>query len=172
MLTQWWFLLVDSFLLYLRSRLFGKVSRSIISRKSMWRQVSKIKGSLTRDFRSQFFFHESVSPRPQSIPLGPFWIFSKIRGDIHEFMFITGVNDTDVKLFSGVNDTGEKFIAGVPRHGFSAQTSVIIGGVVDRWTIYRRCRWYRSEITKRPKIYRRCQRHRRKTDHRCQRHRR
>jgi hypothetical protein len=47
-------------------------------------------------------------------------------------MFITGVNDTDVKLFSGVNDTGEKFIAGVPRHGFSAQTSVIIGGVVDR----------------------------------------
>ncbi len=47
-------------------------------------------------------------PRPQSIPLGPFWIFSKIRGDIREWIFIAGV-----KLFSGVNDTGEKFIAGV-----------------------------------------------------------
>ncbi len=54
-----------------------------------------------------------MSPGPPSIPLEPFWIFSKIRGDIREFMFITGVNDTGNKLFSGVNDTGEKFIAGV-----------------------------------------------------------
>jgi hypothetical protein len=37
----------------------------------------------------------------------------KIRGNIRELMFITGVNDTGDKLFSGVNDTGEKFIAGV-----------------------------------------------------------
>jgi hypothetical protein len=72
-----------------------------------------IKGSLTRDFRAQVFFHESVSPRPISIPLGPFWIFSKIRGDIRELMFIACVNDTGEKLFSGVNDTGKKFIAGV-----------------------------------------------------------
>ena len=63
-----------------------------------------LKGSLTRDFRAQ------VSPRPISIPLGPFWIFSKIRGDIRELMFIAGVNDTGEKLFSGVNDTGEKFM--------------------------------------------------------------
>ncbi len=54
------------------------------------------------------FFHESVSPRPISIPLGPFRIFSKIRGDIHELMFFTGVNDTGEKLFSGVNNTGKK----------------------------------------------------------------
>jgi hypothetical protein len=54
-----------------------------------------------------------VSPRPPSIPLGLFGIFLKIRGDIREFMFITGVNDTGEKLFSSVNDTGEKFIAGV-----------------------------------------------------------
>ncbi len=40
------------------------------------------------------FFHESVSPRPPSIPLKPFWIFSKIHGDIRELMFITGVNNT------------------------------------------------------------------------------
>ncbi len=56
--------------------------------------------------------------------MGPFWIFSKIHGDIHELMFITGVNDTGEKLFSGVNDTGEKFIS--PWHGFS-----VIAGVVD-----------------------------------------
>ncbi len=72
---------------------------------------SGLKESLTRDFRLQVFFHESVSPRPPSIPLEPFWIFSKIRGDIRELMFITGVNDD--KLFSGVNDTGEKFITDV-----------------------------------------------------------
>ncbi len=53
-----------------------------------------------------------MSPRPPSITLGPFWIFSKIRGDIREWIFII-VNDTSDKLFSGVNDTGEKFIAGV-----------------------------------------------------------
>ncbi len=51
-----------------------------------------------------------MSPRPLSIPLGPFRIFSKIRGDIRELMFITGVNDTGEKLFSGVNDTGEKLV--------------------------------------------------------------
>ncbi len=35
-----------------------------------------------------------MSPGPLSIPLGPFRIFSKIRGDIREWMFISGVNDT------------------------------------------------------------------------------
>ncbi len=72
-----------------------------------------LKGVWHEIFDLSFFFHESVSPRPPSIPLGPFWIFSKIRGDIRELMFITGVNDTGEKLFSCVNDTGEKFIAGV-----------------------------------------------------------
>ncbi len=48
-----------------------------------------------------------------STPLGPFQIFSKILEDILEWMFITGVNDTDDKLFTGVNDTSDKFIAGV-----------------------------------------------------------
>ncbi len=54
-----------------------------------------------------------MSPRLPSIPLGPFWIFSKIRGDIREWIFIAGVIDTGDKLFSDVNDTGEKFIVGV-----------------------------------------------------------
>ncbi len=56
------------------------------------------------------FFLESVSPGSMTTPLGPFRIFLKIREDILEWMFITGVNDTGNKLFSGVNDTGDKFI--------------------------------------------------------------
>ncbi len=47
-----------------------------------------------------------------STPLGPLRIFSKIREDILEWMFITGVNHTGDKLFTGFNDTGDKFIAG------------------------------------------------------------
>ena len=64
------------------------------------------------------FFHESVSPGPMSTPLGPFRIFSKIREDILEWMFITSVNDTGDKLFTGVNDTGDKFIADVNDTGY------------------------------------------------------
>jgi hypothetical protein len=54
-----------------------------------------------RDSVTRFFafgsFHESVSPQPQSIPLRPFQIFSKIRGDIRSSRFATGVNDTGGK---------------------------------------------------------------------------
>ncbi len=71
-----------------------------------------LKGADTR-FSSSGFFHESVCPRPISIPSGPFWIFSKIRRDIRVLMFIAGVVYTGEKLFSGVNDTGDKFFAGV-----------------------------------------------------------
>jgi hypothetical protein len=42
-----------------------------------------LRDSVTRFFASGFF-HESVSPQPQSIPLRPFRIFSKIRGDIRK----------------------------------------------------------------------------------------
>jgi hypothetical protein len=34
---------------------------------------------------------ESVSPKPLTIPVGPFRIFSKIRGDIRSSRFATGV---------------------------------------------------------------------------------
>ncbi len=84
------------------------------------------------------FFYESVSPQPQSIPLGPFQIFSKIRGDIRKSRRTTGVNDTGGKfchqfplccwhrwqichqcqrrrrqIATGINDTGGKFATGV-----------------------------------------------------------
>ena len=68
--------------------------------------------SVTRFFASDFF-HESVSPQPQSIPLGPFRIFSKIRGDIRKSRCTTGINDTGGKFVTGVNDTGSKIAAGI-----------------------------------------------------------
>jgi hypothetical protein len=52
-------------------------------------------------------FHESVSPQPQSIPLRPFQIFSKIRGNIRSSRFATGVNDTGGKW---KNLKSEKFL--------------------------------------------------------------
>jgi hypothetical protein len=52
---------------------------------------------VSRDFRLLVFFHESVSPKPLSIPLGLFRIFSKIRGDIRSSRFATGVVDTSGK---------------------------------------------------------------------------
>ncbi len=38
-----------------------------------------------------------MSPGPLITPLGPFQIFSKIRGDFGEWLFISGVNDTAIK---------------------------------------------------------------------------
>jgi hypothetical protein len=38
-------------------------------------------------------------------------IFPKIRGDISQRLFITGVNVTGDKLFASVNNTSNKFIA-------------------------------------------------------------
>ncbi len=43
--------------------------------------LGRYRDSVTRFFASDFFY-ESVTPQPQSIPLGPFRIFSKISGDI------------------------------------------------------------------------------------------
>jgi hypothetical protein len=102
--------------------------------------VHPIKGTLSRDFLLLFFFHESVSPKTLSIPLGPFRIFSKIRGDIRSSRLTTGIKfatfklppvsttpaanlatmhqftsvvDTGGKFATDVNDTGGKFAAGV-----------------------------------------------------------
>ncbi len=52
-----------------------------------------------------WFFHESVSPQPQSIPVGPFQIFSKIRGDIFKSRCTNGINDTGGKFAIGINNT-------------------------------------------------------------------
>jgi hypothetical protein len=58
-------------------------------------------GHLERDsvtrFSTSSFFHESVSPKPLSILLGPFQIFSKIRRNICSSRCATGVVDTGGK---------------------------------------------------------------------------
>jgi hypothetical protein len=56
-----------------------------------------------------WFFHESVCPKPLSIPNGPFQIFSKIRGDIRSSKCTTGVVDTGGSFAAGVFDTGGNF---------------------------------------------------------------
>jgi hypothetical protein len=48
-------------------------------------------------FSTSVFFHESVSPKPRSIPLGPFRIFSKIPGDIRSSRCTNCVVDTGGK---------------------------------------------------------------------------
>jgi hypothetical protein len=58
---------------------------------------SPIKRTVPRDFRLLVFFHESVSPKHLSIPLRPFQIFSKIRGNIRGSRCTTSVVDTGGK---------------------------------------------------------------------------
>jgi hypothetical protein len=68
---------------------------------------------------------ESVSPQPQSIPLGPFQIFSKIRGDIRKSKCTTRINNTGYQRhsanfatgFASVVDTSGKFATGVDDTG-------------------------------------------------------
>jgi hypothetical protein len=55
-----------------------------------------LRDSVTR-FSTSGFFHESVSPKHVSIPLRPFRIFSKIRGDIRGSRCTTGVIDAGGK---------------------------------------------------------------------------
>jgi hypothetical protein len=68
---------------------------------------------VSRDFLLLVFFHKSVSPQPQSIPLGLFRIFSKILGDIRKSRCTTSINDTGGKFATGVNNTGCKIVAGI-----------------------------------------------------------
>jgi hypothetical protein len=50
----------------------------------------KKRDNVTR-FLTSGFFHESVSPKPLSMPLRPYLIFSKLLGDIRSSRFATGV---------------------------------------------------------------------------------
>jgi hypothetical protein len=70
------------------------------------------------------FFHESVSPKPLSTPLGPFRIFSKIRGDIRSSRLTTGISDTSGKFATGVNDTGGQIATGINDTGGEFATGI------------------------------------------------
>jgi hypothetical protein len=67
--------------------------KQLIQKKLFLKHVFVIGINLYRLKRSLY----SGSPGPLSIPLGPLQVFSKIRGDIRELMFISGVNDTGEK---------------------------------------------------------------------------
>ena len=68
----------------------------LVMLKRVFSPNGPFKGTVSRDFLLLFFLHESVSPRPQSIPLGPFRIFSS--GDIRKSRCTTGINNTGGKL--------------------------------------------------------------------------
>ncbi len=59
------------------------------------------------------FFYESVSSKPLSIPLGPFWIFEKIRNGPIGILRSLGETDSWNKFTVGVVDTDSKFTTGV-----------------------------------------------------------
>ncbi len=56
-----------------------------------------IKGTASRDFLLQVFFM-IIFPQPPTITLGPFQIFSKIRGNTGKWRCTTGINDKDLEL--------------------------------------------------------------------------
>jgi hypothetical protein len=91
-----------------------------------------LKGQCHEIFCFWFFFHQSVSPQPHSIPLGPFRIFSKIRGDtVFAIQGAPPVSTTPAANFASVVDTGGKFAADVVDTG-----SNFAAGVVDTNFIY------------------------------------
>ncbi len=63
-------------------------------------------------------------PQLQSIPLRPFQIFSKIRGDIRKSRCTTGINNTGGKFAPGVNDTGGKIAAGINEKTWEKNLSI------------------------------------------------
>ncbi len=61
-------------------------------------------------FFASVFFHESVSLQPQSIPIGPFQMFSKIRKSrCTGGKIAASINDTGGKFATDINDTVGKF---------------------------------------------------------------
>jgi hypothetical protein len=64
-------------------------------------EKSALKGQCHEIFCFWFFFMNQFPPQPQSIPVGPFQIFSKNRGDIRKSRCTTGINDTCGKFATG-----------------------------------------------------------------------
>ncbi len=119
---------------------------------------------MSRYFRLLCFFHESVSPKPLSIPLGPFQILSKICGDIRSIRCTTGVVDTGGKwkkssiikvlimLFGHLwkAELTYRYIFAFKLTLRSQQPDIV--PIIchwchwHRWQICSRCGWYRLQI--------------------------
>jgi hypothetical protein len=70
-----------------------------------------IKGTASREFFASGFFIYQFPLQPQTIPVGPFRIFFKIRGDILKSRCTTGTNNIGGKLatsFPSFVDTSGK----------------------------------------------------------------
>jgi hypothetical protein len=81
-----------------------------------------LKGQSHEIFASGFF-HESSSPKPLKITVGPFIIYLKIRRDIRKSMCITSINDT-----------GGKFVTGIIEKIRSGPNGILRGvGKTDSW---------------------------------------
>ncbi len=91
-----------SFMLRTHTGWFGGFSGSRSPSKIIW----LVKGSLTRDFRLQVFSWISVPQAPKYF-MGPFWIFSKIRGDITN-EYLSSVSTTPAINCSAVSMTPAK----------------------------------------------------------------
>jgi hypothetical protein len=59
----------------------------------MQRSITQFKETISRDFRHLAFFHESITPRPLSIPLGPFQFLKKFAEIFAAEGYSTGVNN-------------------------------------------------------------------------------
>ncbi len=71
-------------------------------------EIKTFKRTVSQDFLLLVFFMNQFPPQPQSIPLGPFQIFSKIRRDIRKSRCTTDINVTGGKFATSVNDKGCK----------------------------------------------------------------
>ncbi len=98
------------------------------------------------------FFYESVFTQPQSIKLGPFWIFSKIRRDIRKPKCTTGINNTGGKFATGVNDTGSK-LPPVSTTSAANLPPVLTTPVANFCHHFPLCCWYRWQICHRCQRY-------------------
>ncbi len=109
-------------------------------RKVTW--ILSLKESDTR-FSTSDFFHTSVSP-------GPFQIFSKIRGDIREWMFISGVNNTSEKrekilkyIFFSMFCWELSLVHCTPKDWIFAYFLFLdVGKLILAGLFNRRCRWH------------------------------
>jgi hypothetical protein len=70
---------------------------AILKPKLVFHFDHDLKGGQCHEILTTGYFHESVSLKPLSIPLGPFKIFLKICGDIRSSKFATGVVDSSGK---------------------------------------------------------------------------
>jgi hypothetical protein len=79
----------------------GDVVLFLLSYKDITNEYSEsryiYRDNVTRFFASGFF-HESVSPQLQSIPIRPFQFFSKICRDIRTSRCTTGINNTGGRI--------------------------------------------------------------------------